>query len=89
MITVCGEARVDLVPTTTDALGPLQPALGGGPFNVARALGREGLLALREDEWADILSFAAHAGALTVSRTGAETPALEEVLAFQGGRALR
>ena len=42
MITVYGEALVDLVPTTADPLAPLQPALGGGPFNVARALGRLG-----------------------------------------------
>lgn len=42
MITVYGEALVDLVPTSTDPLAPLQPALGGGPFNVARALGRLG-----------------------------------------------
>lgn len=42
MITVYGEALVDLVPTSPDPLAPLQPALGGGPFNVARALGRFG-----------------------------------------------
>lgn len=42
MITVYGEALVDLVPTSADPLAPLQPALGGGPFNVARALGRLG-----------------------------------------------
>lgn len=42
MITVYGEALVDLVPATPGALAPLTPALGGGPFNVARALGRLG-----------------------------------------------
>lgn len=41
-ITVYGEALVDLVPVAKRPLGPLQPALGGGPFNVARALGRMG-----------------------------------------------
>lgn len=172
MITVYGEALVDLVPTTADPLAPLQPALGGGPFNVARALGRlgadvefqsrlsvtvlklsdeevdflsdtshvpvvvttlgaegisvrapfgtctvpapkvqvadtigagdtimaalvyqfqhrgldrQGLLDLDAQQWEDILCFAAHAAALTVSRTGAETPRLEEVYAFQRG----
>ncbi|GAB3072800.1 carbohydrate kinase family protein [Corynebacterium aquatimens] len=42
MITVYGEALVDLVPVGKRALVPLEPALGGGPFNVARALGRMG-----------------------------------------------
>lgn len=42
MITVYGEALVDLVPSTPGPLAPLTPALGGGPFNVARALGRFG-----------------------------------------------
>lgn len=42
MITVYGEALVDLVPESTQPLAKLQPALGGGPFNVARALGRLG-----------------------------------------------
>lgn len=42
MITVYGEALVDLVPTSPQPLAPLAPALGGGPFNVARALGRLG-----------------------------------------------
>lgn len=42
MITVYGEALVDLVPAGTPPLAPLRPALGGGPFNVARALGRMG-----------------------------------------------
>ncbi|KAF0967903.1 MULTISPECIES: carbohydrate kinase family protein [Gordonia] len=44
-IVVCGEALVDVVqqeqaPGAT--LAPLQPALGGGPFNVAITLGRLG-----------------------------------------------
>lgn len=42
MITVYGEALVDLVPSVPGPLAPLTPALGGGPFNVARALGRFG-----------------------------------------------
>lgn len=42
MITVYGEALVDLVPSAPAPLAPLTPALGGGPFNVARALGRFG-----------------------------------------------
>ncbi|WP_083584213.1 carbohydrate kinase [Corynebacterium sp. NML130628] len=42
MITVYGEALVDLVPQDPSPLAPLVPALGGGPFNVARALGRLG-----------------------------------------------
>ncbi|MGV9710926.1 carbohydrate kinase family protein [Gordonia sp. NPDC003424] len=46
-IVVCGEALVDVVsstPITATAgpLPPLQPALGGGPFNVAVTLGRLG-----------------------------------------------
>ncbi|GAC68282.1 carbohydrate kinase family protein [Gordonia soli] len=46
-IVVCGEALVDVVagaPVSRDGgrLPPLQPALGGGPFNVAITLGRLG-----------------------------------------------
>ncbi|EON30532.1 Sugar kinase, ribokinase family protein [Gordonia terrae C-6] len=48
-IVVCGEALVDVVqqgPSRHEAthgrLAPLQPALGGGPFNVAITLGRLG-----------------------------------------------
>ncbi|MCK2238007.1 MULTISPECIES: carbohydrate kinase [unclassified Crossiella] len=43
MIIVGGEALVDLVPdpsTMDGELGPLLPRLGGGPYNVAVALGR-------------------------------------------------
>ncbi|WP_328857164.1 carbohydrate kinase [Williamsia herbipolensis] len=40
-IVVCGESLVDLV-AHTGGLAPLRPALGGGPFNVAVALGRLG-----------------------------------------------
>lgn len=44
MIVISGEALVDLVPETPgDPLGPLRPLLGGGPFNVAIALGRLGV----------------------------------------------
>ncbi|MBE9373995.1 carbohydrate kinase [Saccharopolyspora sp. HNM0983] len=45
MIVVGGEALVDLVPdpsTVEGELGPLHPRLGGGPYNVAVALGRLG-----------------------------------------------
>lgn len=42
VITVYGEALVDLVPSDPTPLAPLTPALGGGPFNVARALARLG-----------------------------------------------
>lgn len=42
MITVYGEGLIDLVPTSAEPLAPLAPSLGGGPFNVARALGRLG-----------------------------------------------
>ena len=45
-IVVCGEALVDVVATAapegSGPLPPLQPALGGGPFNVALTLGRLG-----------------------------------------------
>lgn len=43
MIVIGGEALVDLVPvpgTPGGELGPLHPWLGGGPYNVAIALGR-------------------------------------------------
>lgn len=46
MIVVGGEALVDLVPdssTVEGELGPLHPRLGGGPYNVAIALGRLGI----------------------------------------------
>lgn len=46
MIVVGGEALVDLVPdpsTVEGELGPLHPRLGGGPYNVAIALGRLGV----------------------------------------------
>ncbi|MFF7329363.1 PfkB family carbohydrate kinase [Streptomyces sp. NPDC008150] len=42
MIVVAGEALIDLVPQGRGALGPLKPALGGGPYNTAVALGRLG-----------------------------------------------
>ena len=45
MIVVGGEALVDLVPSpgTRDPSGPLLPRWGGGPYNVAVALGRLGV----------------------------------------------
>ncbi|MDF3301999.1 carbohydrate kinase family protein [Streptomyces tropicalis] len=42
MIVVAGEALIDLVPQGTGALAELRPALGGGPYNTAVALGRLG-----------------------------------------------
>ncbi|GAA4950544.1 hypothetical protein GCM10023238_16100 [Streptomyces heliomycini] len=42
MIVVAGEALIDLVPRGAGALAALTPALGGGPFNTAVALGRLG-----------------------------------------------
>ncbi|MFJ4833935.1 carbohydrate kinase [Streptomyces sp. NPDC088747] len=42
MIVVAGEALIDLVPQGVGALIGLQPALGGGPYNTAVALGRLG-----------------------------------------------
>ncbi|MFJ6695232.1 carbohydrate kinase [Streptomyces sp. NPDC091272] len=43
MIVVAGEALIDLVPQAAgDALAPLLPARGGGPYNTAVALGRLG-----------------------------------------------
>ncbi|MEU1853032.1 carbohydrate kinase [Streptomyces sp. NPDC019990] len=45
MIVVAGEALIDLVPQGTGALAALQPALGGGPYNTAVALGRLGTAA--------------------------------------------
>lgn len=42
MITVYGEGLIDLVPEAATPLAPLRPALGGGPFNVARAASRLG-----------------------------------------------
>ncbi|MFI9378831.1 carbohydrate kinase [Streptomyces parvulus] len=42
MIVVAGEALIDLVPQGRGALAGLRPALGGGPYNTAVALGRLG-----------------------------------------------
>jgi fructokinase len=42
VIVVAGEALIDLVPQGPGALAGLQPALGGGPYNTAVALGRLG-----------------------------------------------
>ncbi|MBT2415115.1 carbohydrate kinase [Streptomyces sp. ISL-12] len=42
MIVVAGEALIDLVPQAPGALAALTPALGGGPYNTAVALGRLG-----------------------------------------------
>ncbi|MFB7498018.1 carbohydrate kinase [Streptomyces sp. NPDC056161] len=42
MIVVAGEALIDLVPQGSGALADLKPALGGGPYNTAVALGRLG-----------------------------------------------
>ncbi|MBP2474975.1 fructokinase [Crossiella equi] len=63
MIVVGGEALVDLVPdpsTMDGELGPLLPALGGGPYNVAVALGRLGaptafVSRLSHDQFGDAL----------------------------------
>ncbi|MFR9728646.1 carbohydrate kinase family protein [Saccharopolyspora sp. MS10] len=63
MIVIGGEALVDLVPdsaTEGGELGPLHPRLGGGPYNVAIALGRldvpAGFLAtLSTDQFGDKL----------------------------------
>ncbi|GAA4885322.1 carbohydrate kinase [Saccharopolyspora cebuensis] len=45
MIVIGGEALVDLVPASTadGPLAPLHPRLGGGPYNVAITLGRQGI----------------------------------------------
>ncbi|GGV62571.1 MULTISPECIES: carbohydrate kinase family protein [Streptomyces] len=42
MIVVAGEALIDLVPRGPGPLADLRPALGGGPYNTAVALGRLG-----------------------------------------------
>ncbi|MGW1163312.1 carbohydrate kinase family protein [Streptomyces sp. NPDC002513] len=42
MIVVAGEALIDLVPQHAGALALMRPALGGGPYNTAVALGRLG-----------------------------------------------
>jgi fructokinase len=42
VIVVAGEALIDLVPQGTGPLAALTPALGGGPYNTAVALGRLG-----------------------------------------------
>jgi fructokinase len=42
VIVVAGEALIDLVPQGRGALADLKPALGGGPYNTAVALGRLG-----------------------------------------------
>ena len=63
MIVIGGEALVDLVPDKSTAdgeLGPLHPRLGGGPYNVAVALGRLGVPAgffarLSTDQFGDKL----------------------------------
>ena len=40
MITVAGEALIDLI---VDPAGHIDPSFGGGPFNVVRAVARLGL----------------------------------------------
>ena len=42
MITVAGEALIDLI---VDQAGHVDPRMGGGPFNVARAVARLGAVA--------------------------------------------
>ncbi|MFF0707100.1 MULTISPECIES: carbohydrate kinase family protein [Gordonia] len=71
-IVVCGEALVDVVSTTAPGpdpshLPPLQPALGGGPFNVAITLGRLGSAvsfcsAVSTDTYGDAIVAALSAG---------------------------
>lgn len=60
MITVYGEGLVDLVPSQNNPLSPLVPALGGGPFNVAVVLARQGAKVafqsrVSEDNYGDAL----------------------------------
>lgn len=82
MITVYSEALVDLVPTSADPLAPLQPALGASVHLSNCPTGNE------PTPWVPTApppTPSTSTAALTVSRTGAETPRLEEVHAFQRG----
>lgn len=80
MIVVAGENLVDLV---ADAAGTLTPRLGGGPFTVARTLGRLGgevsfLGTLSEDRFGRALraALAAEGVGLDLTRTVAEPTTL-------------
>ena len=69
-VVVAGEALIDLVPR---ADGALAPALGGGPFNTARTLGRLGhpaafIGAVSSDQFGDRLAAALAADGVLLDR---------------------
>ncbi|MFW0795787.1 carbohydrate kinase [Gordonia sp. CPCC 205515] len=76
-IVVCGEALVDVVsatpiPPRAGPLPALQPALGGGPFNVAITLGRLGSAvsfcsAVSTDTYGEAIMTALHASGVRTS----------------------
>ncbi|MGH3493720.1 MAG: carbohydrate kinase family protein, partial [Sciscionella sp.] len=83
MIVVGGEALVDLVPLRALApaeLGPLMPAIGGGPYNVALSAGRLGaptafLSCVSRDRFGDaLLSRIADSGVDTTLVQRSEKP---------------
>jgi fructokinase len=77
MITVAGEALIDLI---LDSAGHLDPRPGGGPFNVARAVARLGhpsafLGRLSEDQFGRLLRAELdHDGVFTAIETPADLP---------------
>ncbi|MGZ8178766.1 carbohydrate kinase family protein [Williamsia sp. SKLECPSW1] len=77
-IVVCGESLVDLVldgrgrDVDAEGLAPLHPALGGGPFNAAIALGRLGSTVafcsrISADHFGDALMSSLHAAGVDTS----------------------
>ncbi|MFE0748457.1 carbohydrate kinase [Gordonia sp. NPDC058843] len=98
-IVVCGEALVDVVQqggggqdATPSGLAPLQPALGGGPFNVAITLGRLGsavslLSAVSTDTYGDAILDALRAagvGTTLIQRRGEPTSLALATIADDG-----
>lgn len=91
-IVVCGEALVDVVATSAaegGRLAPLQPALGGGPFNVAITLGRLGSAvsfcsAVSDDTYGDAIVAALQASGVGIGLVQRRTEPTSLALATIG-----
>ena len=81
MITVAGEALIDLI---VDQAGRVDPRMGGGPFNVARAVARLGqpvtvLGRLSGDRFGQLMRADLERNGVRIASTISPPPALNTV----------